>query len=399
MRTMVKRGALAVLVAFVGSMAVVTGQTVTSTFRRVIVSERLGVGPSSPARQVSVYDATFPIIQLVNSTSGTGTNDGLEIYQSGANSFVSNQEVGYLQFQTANAARVTISSTGNTGFGTISPAYLVDVNGTLRTTGTATLTTASIGTLGVTGNGTVDGTFNVAGALQGGTVWGVNAVIASDGSATIPGYEFLGNTSTGFYRDASTGRIGWTLAGVHGGFLGAGQFEAERIVGAAGGAFGTGNINGGIVQVGRNSSGAGAAGCVILMDRGGSFLYLYVGGGLLRYNISSEGCPTENNSNPHSGSVIGDQTSTRASKHLLGEPKDRELLDAVLRTRVHRFTYKDGRYNGETFTGIVTDESPWLAKDGGKALNEINAVGYLVGAVRALEARVRELEAQQLRQR
>jgi hypothetical protein len=153
------------------------------------------------------------------------------------------------------------------------------------------------------------------------------------------------------------------------------------------------------VRVGRNQAGTGAAGNLWLLERGGTARVLWAESGLLRIHTAA---PTTNNTTVShtAGTVVGDQTSFLASKDLHGQPKDRDLLSAVLRTKVHRFTYKDGRYNGEMFTGIVTDESPWFAKDQGKALNEINGLGYLVGAVRELErrlaaseARVRALEA------
>jgi hypothetical protein len=42
----------------------------------------------------------------------------------------------------------------------------------------------------------------------------------------------------------------------------------------------------------------------------------------------------------------------------------------------------------------VTEFSPWFGMDRNRALNEINAVGHLVSAVRELTRRVEVLEAQ-----
>lgn len=208
-------------------------------------------------------------------------------------------------------------------------------------------------------------------------------------SATInaTAIGLTGNTSiTGDLAVSGTYSVGTLATGT--------VTSSTGIITASSVANGTGAQPGAVLTAGRNTSGSGAAGCLVLLDRLGNFVYVYNGGSnLLRYNISSEGCPTESNSQPHTGSVIGDQTSFLASKDLHGEPTSTALLDAVLRTKVHRFTYKDGRYDGESFTGIVTDESPWFGKDHGKALNEINAVGYLVGAVKALEARLAAAEA------
>src|SRR5690606_23285355 len=131
---------------------------------------------------------------------------------------------------------------------------------------------------------------------------------------------------------------------------------------------GTGARPGQGLNIGRNQDGNGAAATLRLTERNGTARTFWVENGLLRVHT---GRPTEDNSTVShtSGSVVGDQTSFLASKDLLGQPSDGDLLDAVLRTKVHHFRYKDGRYNSETFTGIVTDESPWFGKDRGRALN------------------------------
>jgi uncharacterized small protein (DUF1192 family) len=66
----------------------------------------------------------------------------------------------------------------------------------------------------------------------------------------------------------------------------------------------------------------------------------------------------------------------------------------VLKTRVFDFTYKNGSYNGETFTGIVTNYSPWFGMDGGRVLNNVNALGLMVLSVQNLQQQIVELEAE-----
>ena len=68
-------------------------------------------------------------------------------------------------------------------------------------------------------------------------------------------------------------------------------------------------------------------------------------------------------------------------------------MKTVLRTPVFEFTYKDGRYNGETFTGVITDFSPDFAKDGGKSLDEVSAIGLLIQAIQAQQAQIDTLKA------
>ena len=162
----------------------------------------------------------------------------------------------------------------------------------------------------------------------------------------------------------------------------------------------TWNINGpgSKMIVGRNFKGAGAAGTISLISRDGSGYVMWIHNGILRIGGAA---PTMDDTAPHTGGVaVGDQTSSLESKNLIRERLDNEaILQTVRNTRIYDFDYKDGRYNGESFTGAVTDESPWIGKDQNRALNEINGFGYLIGSVKALTdqldkamARIKELE-------
>jgi hypothetical protein len=212
-------------------------------------------------------------------------------------------------------------------------------------------------------------------------------ILGPGGSAGAPTYSFSGAPTAGMYY--SSGGVQIAVAGT------ASMYWGPRIINMTAQGAGIG-VSGRLLTIGRNSTGDGAPGMLLMEDRAANNRYLFFDtSGRLRTGA----VPNESTLDTL-GTVVGDQTSSLDAKWLRGQPKDRDLLSAVLRTKVHRFTYKDGRYNGEMFTGIVTDESPWFAKDQGKALNEINGIGYLVGAVRELErrlaaseARVRALEA------
>lgn len=235
----------------------------------------------------------------------------------------------------------------------------------------AAITASSIG---MTGNTTITGNLNVTGTVTHG------AFLFGDGSLTSPSMTFANDTTSGFYR-ISNGFVGWS-----------GVLQGNSV------AAGTGTVSGRQLMLGRNTSGSGAPGCLRMETRGGGLYSLYIdSSGILRRNSGpgdDYSCPTENNFHPSTGQVIGDQTSHLASKTLLRQRADDDaMLETVRRTPVYDFTYKDGRYDGETFTGIVTDFSPWIAKDHGQALNEINGFGYLIGAVRALATRLDALEA------
>lgn len=209
-------------------------------------------------------------------------------------------------------------------------------------------------------------------------------VHAPNGSVSAPSFAFTSTPSSGMHYDASNGIVFSTAGALNMSMSGAGFVRVWNQANGLGGI-------GPRVLVGRNSTSAGAAGTLGLVARNDAVYNLWVQAGLLRIHTAP---PNEDDSISHTaGTVVGDQTSFRASKDLLGQPTDASLLDAVLRTPIHHFRYKDGRYNGETFTGIVTDESPWFGKDDNRALNEINGLGYLVGAVRELERRLAASEA------
>lgn len=103
------------------------------------------------------------------------------------------------------------------------------------------------------------------------------------------------------------------------------------------------------------------------------------------------------------GTVVGSQTSHISYKDVLGAPvSDAEALEMICTAAadVCRFVYRDRRYNGEEFSGLVLDgeELHRYGMDAdpehaaGKSLNLINAVGDLFLAIRSLAERVATLE-------
>ena len=98
--------------------------------------------------------------------------------------------------------------------------------------------------------------------------------------------------------------------------------------------------------------------------------------------------------------------SLRQFKNILGLRSDEQkVLDQLVNTPVYDFRYKtkdewdsDERLtttgDAETvYTGIMADEAPWLMHYGGRIINPINTVGYLLMGIKALAQRVEELEA------
>ena len=75
-------------------------------------SQNVGIGTASPNYLTTFFKASLPALQLANSTSGTTGSDGLLIYLNGANATISNEEAGFLVFQTSGTERARITSTG-----------------------------------------------------------------------------------------------------------------------------------------------------------------------------------------------------------------------------------------------------------------------------------------------
>ena len=78
----------------------------------------------------------------------------------------------------------------------------------------------------------------------------------------------------------------------------------------------------------------------------------------------------------------------------IGDAED--ALRTIDETPVYKFRYKDGMgtQDSETeYVGVMADEAPWAMHYGGQVINPVNALGMAMLAIKALSAKVEQLEA------
>jgi len=153
------------------------------------------------------------------------------------------------------------------------------------------------------------------------------------------------------------------------------------------------------IFVGRNSNGGTPSGGFILLeDSAANFYPLWFD---TSGNLRTAGANTQPTSGT-TGTVIGTQTSSRLFKNILGavcSPAEslRNILEAG-RKALHKFTYKNGAFNGQEFDGVIVEDAPRYGMDrdedhpAGKALNEIQLFNDLIQSIVVLNERIERLE-------
>jgi hypothetical protein len=157
------------------------------------------------------------------------------------------------------------------------------------------------------------------------------------------------------------------------------------------------------VQLGRNSNGSGSAGVLIFEELAGTEQFVWVDdAGALE--IATAGPQPDGTPSDTSGTVVGTQTSYRASKDILGVFTDHDAaLRYILDTPLYTWRYREGYYQdtGRTFVGPVSEESPGLMMlatpehPTGRAFNPVTAWGLSAASIKALYDRL-ERQAQQI---
>ena len=261
------------------------------------------------------------------------------------------------------------------------PTYTAALVG-LRTNSTADYN-GDLGFFLATGGAVTPATSITSGMTRRVTFTSGGKILGTGGSVAAPSLATNSNPDTGVNITGAQVQI--VTGGVSA--MDFASFQAQM----AGRDNGTGT--GRSLTIGRNTNGTTpAAGSITFIESDGGASSVWVdASGVLRINgtpPSSAGGVGDT-----AGTVVGAQTSARAAKDVAGEVTNTAAaLDIIRHTPIYQFTYKNGAYNGETFYGIVTDESPLFGMDHGRAFNPVTAFGATVLALRELDARLAALE-------
>jgi hypothetical protein len=88
----------------------------------------VGIGKTPTDKQLEIYGSSSPALRIQNSTTGTGSNDGLLLEMSGSNINFFNYEAGAIIFGTSSTERARIDSSGNLLVGTTTGAFKLHVS-------------------------------------------------------------------------------------------------------------------------------------------------------------------------------------------------------------------------------------------------------------------------------
>ena len=95
-----------------------------------------GLGTNNPSHKLTIAEGDANCsMNLVNSSTGYGVNDGLHFLLDGFTAWLANYENGNLNLATNATARLTVAAAGNVGIATTAPAKKLDVNGDMNIRG------------------------------------------------------------------------------------------------------------------------------------------------------------------------------------------------------------------------------------------------------------------------
>ena len=108
----------------------------------------VGIGTTAPSRNLHIHaDTGSSYLQLTQSSTGTGTNDGFQIAMGAAQVNFINRENGNMVFETSNTEKMRIGSNGAVAIGSTNTAtgYTLYVAGNVGVSGLATTSDITLG--------------------------------------------------------------------------------------------------------------------------------------------------------------------------------------------------------------------------------------------------------------
>lgn len=352
-------------------------------------------GPVSIANAAGTNELVFTGTAATNIFSAT--TGAMQIGTTGA---------GTLELRTNNTTAVTFSTAQAATFaGVIGSTVSVALTGTTNNVGTITTGVWNAGA--VTSSGTVTG---VAGTFSGVLSTTSSLAVAATQNLYFDGVAASGDT---YMKESAANTLktfvggtevvelssGSMYIGTTGGILLAGVGGSTwNAITMAGRDNGNGaSFAGSAITVGRNTNATNtAAGYIKYVSKSGTEYSVWADDtGVMRVNTAA---PIS--TNDVAGTVIGTQTSTRASKNIYGTyASNAESLALLLATPLYDFDYKSGAMNHQRFVGITTDDSPAFGMDLGRSFNPASAFGHTVAAIKELERRLAATERELTKER